>query len=89
MGTPNWLEEEQKRASKINVTNETNNNDAPRIVKVKREPIRKQKAFYIQEIYASTFEDLAYKQKKSKGKTAPQLAEEALLMLFEKYEHTI
>jgi hypothetical protein len=51
---------------------------------------RLQKAFYIQEKYAEAFNDFVYKQKKKKGKKAPELAEEAIKMLLNKYgEDTI
>lgn len=80
------MDEEESRAEEITETGGTSNPKAPQLVKVSREPARKQKAFYIQESFAEMFEDLAYLEKKEKGKKAPQLAEEALLMLFKKYK---
>ncbi len=82
---PNWMVEEEERAVALADTGETANEAAPKLVRVTKEPPRMQKAFYIQRKYAEAFEDLAHKQKKVKGPKAPQLAEEALKMLLEKY----
>ena len=83
---PDWMNEEEDRAEQTANTGKTTNDNAPKMVKVTREPTRKQKAFYIQNTYAEAFEDLVHAQKRLKGKKAPQLAEEALDLLFEKYE---
>lgn len=83
---PNWMNEEEIRAEEVTKSGETNNPKAPQLIRVNREPSRKQKAFYIQESFAEMFENLAFKQKREKGLKAPQLAEEALLMLFKKYK---
>ena len=83
---PNWMDEEENRAEKIAEIGGTSNPKAPQLIKVNREPARKQKAFYIQENFSEMFEDLAYLEKKKNGVKAPQLAEEALLMLFKKYK---
>ena len=82
---PSWMNQEESRAEKLTGTGETSNNSAPQLVRVFKAPPRMQKAFYIQEKYAHAFEDLAYKQKKIKGKKATELAEEALLLLLNKY----
>lgn len=60
-------------------------NRAPQVERVRREPPRKQKAFYIQEWHSEAFEILAFKQKRTTGKRAPELAEEAIELLLEKY----
>jgi hypothetical protein len=82
---PDWMNQEEQRADNLANIGQTSNNDAPQLVRVKREPPRKQKAFYIQEKYAVAFDDFAYKQKKAKGKRATELAEEAIKMLLDKY----
>lgn len=82
---PDWMSEEEKRADNLTEKAETSNNTAPQLVRVKKAPSRMQKAFYIQEKYAEAFDDFVYKQKKKKGKKAPEFAEEAIKMLLEKY----
>jgi hypothetical protein len=82
---PDWMQEEQQRADKLTDTGQTSNHEAPQLVRVIKAPPRMQKAFYIQEKFAAAFDDLAYKQRKLKGKRAPALAEEAIKMLLQKY----
>ena len=82
---PDWMAEEEERAEDLTRKSETSNNTAPQLIQVKKAPPRMQKAFYIQEKYAEAFEDFVYKQKKKKGKKAPELAEEAIKMLLNKY----
>ncbi len=86
---PNWMIQEEERATELVETGKTVNETAPALVRVTKEPPRMQKAFYIQEKYATAFDDLAYKQKKLKGKRAPQLAEEALKLLLTKYGENV
>jgi hypothetical protein len=83
---PDWMNEEEGRAEDLVISGETNNDDAPKMVKVKRAPSRKQKPFYIQDKYARAFELLVFNQNQIKGKRAPELAEEALDYLFNKYD---
>lgn len=82
---PDWMNEEEQRAEDLVDTGQTANHEAPQLVRIKKAPPRMQKAFYIQEKYAEAFEDFVYKQKKQKGKKAPELAEEAIRMLLKKY----
>ncbi len=82
---PDWMNEEDSRAEKLAKTDKTANDAAPKLKRVDRAPERQQKAFYIQPKYAEAFEDLAFKQKKAKGKKAPDLAEEAIKMLLDHY----
>lgn len=82
---PSWMDEEESRAEALSQSNATENHNAPRLERVTRAPTRKQKAFYIQEKHAIAFEDLAFQQKRLKGKKAPELAEEAIELLLEKY----
>ena len=83
--TPSWMEEEE-RAEQVTSTGQTFNPKAPQLIRVHKEQSRKQKNFYIQESFAEKFEELVFQQKKVKGSKAPALAEEALLLLFEKYD---
>jgi len=62
--------------------NQTSNNSK----RASRQPKRSQKAFYIQPKYSSTFDKLAFEQKKLGGKSAPELSELALELLFEKFQ---
>lgn len=78
-----WVAEEDERAG--TQTTQVANDAAPQMVRVKRAPARKQKAFYIQDRYAQAFERLAFEQKQANGTKAPALAEEALDLLFAKY----
>lgn len=80
--------EEESRSSDASINGDTFNDLAPRMVKQKAPP-RKQKAFYIQEKYSDAFDDLAYKQKKSGGKKATELAEEAIYLLLTKYGENV
>lgn len=77
--------EEEQRAAQLAVIGQTSNNNAPQLKRVAKAPPRMQKAFYIQEKFANAFDDLVHKQKKIKGKKAPDLAEEAIKMLLKKY----
>jgi len=82
---PAWMNQEEERADTLTAKNETSNNHAPKLVRVTKAPERKQKAFYIQEKYERAFDDFAYKQKRSTRIKAPELAEEAIRLLLEKY----
>ena len=85
MSQPDWMQKENERATKQTAKGKTANDAAPRLVRQKKAPVRKQKALYIQERHSEAFEDLVHAQKKAKGKKAPELAEEALELLFQKY----
>ncbi|MBV1929685.1 MAG: hypothetical protein KUG81_09270 [Gammaproteobacteria bacterium] len=61
------------------------NNKVSKLVRVEREPDRKQKGFYIQPSYAEAFEDLARAQKRGGGKKATELAEEMIFDILVKY----
>lgn len=84
---PDWMQEEESRAEQVSASGTTHNPQAPQLARVIKEPPRKQKAFYLQESYIELFDELAFREKKKvKGNPAPKLAEEALRLLFEKYE---
>ncbi|MCK5384946.1 MAG: hypothetical protein KAJ29_05165 [Alphaproteobacteria bacterium] len=81
-----WMEEEDQRAEKQAALGVTANSDAPALVrKREQEPPRSTKGFYIQEVYSRGFDRLVFEQKMAKGKKAPELAEEAISLLLEKY----
>lgn len=82
---PSWLEEEAARAETLNEKGITSNRNAPQIIKVKREPPRKQRNIYVQDDYWYALNDLINVQKKV-GNRAPKLVEEAILMLLKKYD---
>jgi len=84
-----WLEEEENRANKQNKTGETVNPKAPQLEKVKREPARRVKGLYLQEHYIDAYDRIVFEQKKIKGRTAPELAEEAIRGLMLKYKDGI
>ena len=84
--TPNWMTEENNRAEELTVKGGTENNAAPKLVRIEKAPVRKQKSFYIQPSFAVAFEDLALAQKRSGGKKATDLAEEMILDLLIKYK---
>ena len=85
MSKPSWANEEENRATELVNKGQTANDTAPKLKRVDREPQRMQKAFYIQPKHAEAFEYFVFKQKKIKGKKAPELAEEAIKLLLEKY----
>jgi len=89
MAKPAWMEEEQERAEDLKKSGATANNTAPKLARVTRAPKRMQKAFYIQNIHAQAFEKLVFNQKMKKGKKAPDLAEEAIELLLNKYEEKL
>lgn len=81
-----WMEEEDERAEMQATKGVTANSDAPLLVKKReQEPPRATKGFYIQETHAREFDRLVFEQKMAKGKKAPELAEEAIKLLLEKY----
>lgn len=50
---------------------------------------REQKYLYMRPSFIVAFEDLVYAQKRAKGKTQPELAEEAIKLLLAKYNVNI
>ncbi|PCI98739.1 MAG: hypothetical protein COB14_07525 [Alphaproteobacteria bacterium] len=82
-----WMEEEDDRAEKQDALGVTANADAPVLVrKREQEPPRATKGFYIQDVYSRGFDRVVFEQKMVKGKKAPELAEEAILLLLKKYD---
>lgn len=51
-----------------------------------RTPKRTTRGIFVDDSIWEDFEDIIYQQKKQKGKSKPELAEEALLYIIEKYK---
>lgn len=81
----NWMDEEDNRAGKNLNENKTENDQAPRMKKVNIMPKRTTKGVYVTESIWGDFETVIFNQKKIKGKSKPELAEEALLFIINKY----
>ncbi|WP_045382827.1 hypothetical protein [Vibrio campbellii] len=80
----NWMSEEEDRAEQNVASGQTENSEAPILVKpVKKAPVRKTHGAYVQPKIWDKFEEVAFKMKREKGK--PELLEEGLLYLIEKY----
>ena len=81
-----WMDEEDSRAETQAKTGERSNPEAPQLVRKEiKAPPRATKGFYIQELHSMAFDRVVFAQKQAKGKKAPELAEEAIELLLEKY----
>lgn len=82
-----WMNEEKQRAIAAVQTGQLPNSNAPQLVRAKPHmvPPRVKRTMYLQEHHAFTYEDLVHAQKRATGKKGPDLLEEALELLFEKY----
>lgn len=82
-----WMDEEEERAETQANSGQLVNPEAPQLVKAKKQaaPSRSTKGFYIQEKHAMAFDRLVFEQRQAKGKKAPDLAEEAIELLLNKY----
>ncbi|NAW91716.1 MULTISPECIES: hypothetical protein [unclassified Vibrio] len=82
-----WLEEENQRAQANVETGQTENSEAPRMVLVKskrvKKPQRKTRGIYVQDKIWKKYDLTVYKMKGVKS--APDLAEEALQYIIDKY----
>ncbi|NDE19048.1 MAG: hypothetical protein EB000_01190 [Alphaproteobacteria bacterium] len=87
MITNNWIDEENARATELVKTGNTTNSRAPLLIKNTKQPtpIRRIRSIYIQESHGLAFDKLVFEQKITKGKKAPELMEEAIELLIEKY----
>ena len=81
----NWLDDEDNRAENNQHHGRTENVKAPRL-KIQAAPQRTTRGVYVDDEIWSAFEEIIFQQKKAKGKTKPELAEEALLYVIEKYK---
>jgi len=79
------MQEEDDRADGQAKTLTVVNESAPRLVRRKSAPKRMQKPLFMQQKHVRGFEKLVFKEKQDGGKKAPELAEEAIELLLEKY----
>ncbi len=85
-----WMDEEEERAEVQVQRGKRPNAEAPQLVRREvKAPPRATKGFYIQEVYSMAFDRLVFDQKQAKGKKAPELAEEAIELLLNKYGMTL
>lgn len=90
---PDWMGNEDQRAADLanseqEVTNTKASKPKRRKVKQKEEerPLRTLKGFRLRTDYQMRFDELAAREKHLSGKKGPDLIEEALQMLFRKYD---
>lgn len=81
-----WMDEEDDRAESNQQNGITENPAAPRLMKVAATPKRTTRGVFVDDDIWSDFEDVIHQQKKLKGKSKPELAEEALIYIIEKYK---
>ncbi|AAW88254.1 hypothetical protein VF_B0012 (plasmid) [Aliivibrio fischeri ES114] len=83
----NWMKDEEDRAVDNLNKDQTENPDAPRMIKViqKKTLTRTTRGVYVQDDIWDQFEAVIYEQKKVKGKSKPELVEEALNYIIDKY----
>ena len=82
-----WVEGDSKQAENLADSEQVRNNAAPRLVRRRpATPKRSTKALYMQKKHADAFDRVVLEQKIATGKRqAPELAEEAIELLCEKY----
>jgi len=82
-----WVTGEKEQAATLADNEQIRNSEAPRLVR--RRPVtpkRATKALYMQKKYSDAFDRVVLEQKIATGKRqAPELAEEAIELLCEKY----
>ncbi|MDC5711135.1 hypothetical protein [Vibrio europaeus] len=82
----NWLEEENARAKGNLEAEQVENPDAPRLMRPKRtQPKRQTRGIYVTDESWLAFQTIVMNHKLKGGKTQPQLAEEALEYIIQKY----
>ena len=79
--TPNWLAEEQSRVQDLVARGQNSMNPAAAL-----KPQRRLKGLRFRIDYQQRFDMLVAKEKHASGKNGPDLVEEALELLFEKYQ---
>lgn len=79
--TPEWISEEKTRAKDLTAKGRTSVNPAAAV-----NPQRSLKGLRFRIDYQRRFDLLVAKEKYSSGKNGPDMIEEALELLFEKYE---
>lgn len=89
MSEHSWLNEEDSRAEKQGKKGQTlSNPDAPRLVKnspKEKKVQRSVKGLRIRTDLQKVFDRLVFEQKQADGKTGPELADEAMKLVFDKY----
>ena len=92
---PDWLDGEQTRAKELAATGQKVNNPSAdkstkrrKTVKADR-PQRTLKGFRIRSDYQQYFDELVAREKHASGKKGPDLVEEALELLFKRYDKTL
>ena len=83
---PNWISGESDRAEKLIKSGQGVNNPSAKIVSQKNQLERSLKGFRIRKDYQRIFDELVAREKHISGKKGPDLLEEALEMLFDKYK---
>jgi len=90
MSEHSWLNEEDTRVEEQSKKGQTvSNPDAPRLVKTstKRKKVQRSvKGLRIRNDLQKVFDRLVFEQKQADGKTGPELADEAMKLLFDKYK---
>lgn len=81
-GEPDWLDSEAKRATRLHDSGRKVNNPS-----AAKTPPRSLKGFRIRRDYQQRYDVLAATVKHTEGKKGPELIEEALEMLFHKYDN--
>lgn len=81
---PEWLEGEAKRAAQLHDSGKKVNNPS-----ASKMPPRSLKGFRIRQDYQQRYDVLAATVKHTQGKKGPELIEEALEMLFQKYDNVL
>ena len=80
-GGPDWLDGETDRAAHLHDSGQKVNNPSAR-----KMPPRSLKGFRIRQDYQQRYDVLVATVKHTQGKKGPELIEEALEMLFQKYD---
>ena len=90
---PDWLKGEDKRAEELSKSGQVVNNPDANLPKRRKfkaakggRPVRTLKGFRIRTDYQQRFDTLVALEKHRSGKKGPDLVEEALKMLFSKYD---
>lgn len=83
-GEPDWLDGEAERAAQLRDSGKKVNNPS-----ASKMPPRTLKGFRIRQDYQQRYDVLAATVKHTQGKKGPELIEEALEMLFRKYDKAL
>ena len=86
---PDWLNGEANRADKLHKSGQGVNNPSarkPKAANNEEKPPRSLKGFRLRNDYQQRFDELAAREKHQSGLKGPDLIEEALELLFRKYD---